>query len=121
MNDYAHKPEKIANRVYANKYGNDDEDSGDGFKYHGRGLIQLTFKANYQEFAADAKMELDEVVDYVATPEGAVHSACWFWDSKNINEDADAGNCNSATHKINGGTNGLAERKQLYKEALGVF
>jgi len=120
-NDYAHNPEKIANRVYANRMGNGDEDSGDGFKFCGRGLIQLTGRDNYTRFAHDIGMELDEAVTYLGTAEGAAMSAGWFWSKNGLNELADAGDVVHCTKKINGGTIGLEERTALYEEALGIF
>ena len=80
--DYAHNPEKIANRVYADRMGNGSEESGDGYKFRGRGLIQLTGRDNYTHFADDMGMDLDAAVSYLETPEGAAMSAGWFW-SKN--------------------------------------
>lgn len=120
-NDYARNPEAIANRVYGNRMGNGDEDSGDGYRYRGRGFIQLTGKNNYQAFANAMGMSLDEAVDYLSTAEGAAMSAAWFWDMRNINPDADRGDVVTVTKKINGGTIGLAERKDLYQEALSIF
>ena len=120
-NDYARNPEKIANRVYGNRMGNGDEDSGDGYRYRGRGFIQLTGKNNYTAFANAMGMSLDEAVDYLSTAEGAAMSAAWFWDMRNLNADADRGDVVTVTKKINGGTIGLHERQALYKEALGIF
>jgi putative chitinase len=120
-NDYAHNPEKIANRVYANRMGNGDETSGDGFKFCGRGLIQLTGRENYSKFAQTMNMDIDSAVDYLSTPEGAAMSAGWFWNKNNLNELADAGDVLHVTKKINGGTIGLEERTALYEEALQLF
>jgi len=120
-NDYAHNPEKIANRVYANRMGNGDEDSGDGFKFCGRGLIQLTGRDNYTRFAHDMGMELEAAVEYLGTPEGATMSAGWFWNKNGLNPLADAGDTVHCTKKINGGTIGLEERTALYEEALQLF
>jgi len=119
--DYAHNPEKIANLVYSNRMGNGDEDSGDGYKFHGRGLIQLTGRSNYESFAEDLSMELDEAVEYLKTPEGAAMSAGWFWNKNNLNHYADNEDVVGATKRINGGTIGLAERKELYEEAKTTF
>lgn len=119
--DYAHQPEKIANLVYGNRMGNGDEDSGDGYKYRGRGLIQLTGHDNYKHFADSMGMDLDEAVSYLETKEGAAMSAAWFWNSRHLNAVADAGDVVKATKLINGGTIGLEERTELYEEALKVF
>jgi putative chitinase len=122
-NDYAHNPEKIANRVYGNRMGNGDEETGDGWKYHGRGLIQLTGKNNYQAFAEDAEMPLDEAVEYLGTAPGALESAAWFWCANSINEIADTDDIVRVTKKVNGGTIGLDDRKaklEEFKEILGI-
>jgi len=119
--EYAHNPEKIANRVYANRMGNGDEESGDGYKFRGRGLIQLTGRNNYESFAEDMGMELDAAVEYLGTPEGAAMSAGWFWDQHDLNDWADKNDVVTVTKKINGGTIGLEERKELFEEALSVF
>ena len=119
--EYAHNPEKIANRVYANRMGNGNEESGDGFKFCGRGLIQLTGRDNYTRFANDIGMDLDEAVQYLGTPEGAAMSAGWFWSKNGLNALADEGDVVRCTKKINGGTIGLAERTSLYEEALQLF
>jgi putative chitinase len=119
--DYARKPEAIANRVYANRMGNGDEASGDGWKYCGRGLIQLTGKNNYQAFANSEQMNIEDVPDYLITYVGAVRSALWFWNKNNLNDTADAGDLLMMTKKINGGTHGLAERTAEYKRILEIY
>ena len=118
---YAHNQEAIANRVYANRMGNGDEASGDGFRYCGRGLIQLTGKQNYQAFAKDMEMDFAEATEWLSTEEGAVWSAGWFWDSRELNQWADKGDVVTVTKKINGGTIGLADRQSHYAAALEIF
>ena len=119
--EYAKKPEKIANRVYANRMGNGDEASGDGYKFCGRGLIQLTGKTNYTKFAADLGISVDETVAYLETPEGAVSSAGWFWDNNNLNSYCDKDDFVGLTKRINGGTIGLEDRKHHYELALSLL
>jgi putative chitinase len=114
---YHRQPEKIANKVYSNKNGNGPEASGDGYKYRGRGAIQLTGKANYESFAKSIGKTLNETVNYCETLEGAICSAAWFWSKNNLNICADCNDVKAMTKKINGGTNGLAEREHLYKQA----
>jgi putative chitinase len=118
---YARNPEKIANRVYASRMGNGPESSGDGYRYRGRGLIQLTGKSNYERFAKSMLMPLDQAVQYLTTPEGACMSAGWFWDVNNLNELSDDGDVIGCTRKINGGTNGLEDRQSHYTKALQIF
>jgi putative chitinase len=118
---YANKPEKIANRVYANRMGNGDESSGDGFRYCGRGLIQLTGKDNYTFFAASLDIPVEEASEYLQTFEGAVQSACFFWEQNNLNKWADAGDILTLTKRINGGTIGLEDRIKHYEHALHIF
>ena len=118
---YEKKPEKIANKIYANRMGNGDEASGDGYKYRGRGLIQLTGKTNYQSFADSLEISPDEAAEYMATFEGAAQSACWFWETNNLNKWADAGDIEKMTKIINGGTIGLEDRKAHYEHALQVL
>jgi putative chitinase len=120
-NAYAQKPEMIANRVYGNRMGNGDETSGDGFRYCGRGLIQLTGKNNYQNFADSIETPVEEIPEYLATFEGAVQSACWFWEANNLNQWADAGDILTLTKRINGGTIGLEDRIKHYNHALHVL
>jgi putative chitinase len=118
---YEKQPKKIANRVYANRMANGDESSGDGFRYCGRGLIQLTGKSNYQAFADSLEMKVEDVPDYLATFEGAAQSACWFWETNNLNKFADSGDILNMTKRINGGTIGLEDRKKHYEHALHVL
>jgi len=120
-NDFAKQPEKIANRVYASRMGNGDEGSGDGYRYRGRGLIQLTGKSNYERCGAALGKDLTSDSDYLSTPEGAARSAAWFFQENGCNEAADAGDCVKATKIINGGTIGLEEREALYKKASEVL
>jgi putative chitinase len=120
-NVYARNPEKIGNRAYANRMKNGNEASGDGYRFRGRGFIQITGRENYTAFAKFVDMDIDSVVDYMETPEGACVSAGWFWQTHNLNTFADAGDCLGATKRINGGTNGLAQREAYYKEALKIF
>ena len=118
---YEKKPEKIANKIYANRMGNGDELSGDGWKYRGRGLIQLTGKTNYSWFAASLDITPDEAAEYTQTFEGAAQSACWFWETNKLNNEADKGDILTMTKKINGGTIGLEDRKKHYEHALHVL
>ena len=115
------KQELIANRIYANRMGNGDETSGDGYRYCGRGLIQLTGKSNYQNFADSLQMAVEDVPEYLATFEGAAQSACWFWEANNLNRWADAGDIVKMTKIINGGTIGLEDRIKHYEHALHVL
>jgi putative chitinase len=123
-NRYASLPNKqeaIANRIYANRMGNGPEESGDGYRYCGRGLIQLTGKNNYTLFAGSLEIPVEECADYLATFEGAVQSACWFWETNNLNQWADKGDVLTATKRINGGTIGLEDRIKHYNHALHVL
>jgi putative chitinase len=115
---YARKPEKIANKVYANRMGNGTEASGDGYKFCGRGLIQLTGKDNYTRFAKSIGKTLDQTVAFLETAEGAVASAGWYWDVNKLNVYADKGDFVGLTRRINGGIIGLADRKHHYDIAL---
>lgn len=118
---YARQPAKIANRVYANRMGNGSESSGDGWRYRGRGLIQLTGKNNYKAFAewvGDPRI-MDEP-DLVASVY-AVHSAVFFWDRNNLNKVADKDDVVALTRKINGGENGLSHRRELLNKANGLL
>ena len=108
---YARKPERIAARVYANRMENGDEATGDGWKYRGRGYIQLTGKSNYKALTESLNVDFVANPDLVATPQYAALSAGWYWNSRGINKLADADDILKVTKAINGGTIGLEDRK----------
>lgn len=118
---YAHNQQAIANRAYANRMGNGDEASGDGWKFCGRGLIQLTGKSNYQRYAESLEIGLDEASEHLTTFEGCVQSAAWFWEANNLNQYADSGDILTMTKRINGGTLGLEDRQKHYKHSIHVL
>ena len=122
--EYARNPEMIANRVYNDTYrkykmGNTEE--GDGYRFRGRGLKQLTGRDNYTRFGKTVDMTAEEAAEYVATPAGAIESACWFWDANNLNDIADTDNVVKMTKKINGGNIGLEDRQKRYTHAMQVL
>ena len=114
-------PDVIANNVYANRLGNGPVESGDGARYCGRGLIQLTGKDNYTRFADSIGKPFEEIVAYLETPAGALESACWFWTTNNLNQYADSDDIETLTKRINGGLIGLDDRKTRYSQALQVL
>ena len=118
---YAGKQELIANKVYGGRMGNGDESSGDGFRYCGRGLIQLTGKNNYMAFAESIETPVEEIPEFLGTFEGAVQSACWFWETNNLNQWADKGDILTLTKRINGGLIGLDDRKAKIAKAISVL
>jgi len=118
---YHRQPEKIANVIYANRMDNGDTDSGDGWRFRGGGILQLTGRYNYTEFAEDVGMSAEEAVDYVRTKKGALDSACWFWDENNLNKHCDNMDIVKMTKRINGGTIGLEDRKKHWAHALDVL
>ena len=115
------KPEMIANVVYANRMGNGTIESGEGWKYRGRGAKQLTGKDNYTRCGKALGVDLVSKPDLLLTPEFAMRSACWFWSSNKCGEIIDTGDFVALTKKINGGTIGLADREKRYKSALTVM
>ena len=119
--EYAQKPEKIANRVYANRMGNGPEESGDGWRYCGRGLIQLTGKSNYENYAMSLEISVEEASEHLLTFEGCVQSAAWFWENNNLNVLADKGDILTMTKRINGGTIGLEDRIKHYNHACHIL
>ena len=119
--EYANKGERIANRVYANRMGNGPEESGDGFRYCGRGLIQLTGKDNYTFFAGSLGIPVEEAAEYLATFEGAAQSACFFWEQNKLNRFADANDTKGLTRAINGGYIGLEDRIKHTEHALHIL
>lgn len=118
---YAHNQEAIANRVYGNRMGNGNEHSGDGYAYCGRGLIQLTGHDNYKAFADSLSSSMEEIVEFLQTFEGCVQSACWFWETNDLNTLADSGDIKAMTKRINGGYIGLEDRIKHYEHALEVL
>lgn len=119
--DYAKQPEKIANVIYANRLGNGDTASGEGFAFRGRGIVQLTGKDNYSAFALSIKMTLPDVIEYVQTKKGALESACWYWNSRKINIACDEGDIVKMSKLVNGGTIGLEDRRKHYEKALAIL
>jgi putative chitinase len=118
---YAYHPEMIANKVYGGRMGNGVEETGDGWKYHGRGLIQLTGKENYANCGSGIGVDLLSSPGLLNTPEYAALSAGWFWNKKGLNTLADAGDFETMTKRINGGTLGLEDRKAKIAKALSVL
>jgi predicted chitinase len=127
---YAHHPQALLSYVYALRLGNGDEASGDGFRYRGRGLIQLTGRANYEDFTAcHNRTDPHDPQDFVAQPDllvselkYALESAFYFWDARNVNPVADTGNVAAVTFAVNGGYNGLDDREARFariKAAMG--
>lgn len=124
--EYARNPEKIANYVYQDEFrskrgamGNVND--GDGWRFRGRGIKQLTGRNNYTAFGKTIGMSAEEAVDYVATEKGALESACWFWKTNKLDKWADKGDNVGLTKKINGGTIGLDDRNRRWEEALAIL
>lgn len=118
---FAHKPEKIANRIYANRMGNRNEASGDGWLYHGRGCIQLTGHDNYWHFGQAVGMNFVQNPAPVLQPIYAAMSAGWFWATHHCNQIAETQDWELLTKRINGGKLGLSERIELTKRALQIL
>jgi putative chitinase len=121
--EYQRKPEKIASRVYGGRMGNGPEETQEGWKFHGRGLVQITGKENYSHCsqALYGDLRLLENPDLLAEQDGAIRSACWYWNSRQLNPLADAGDIVTITKRINGGTIGLEDRTNRYHRALQVL
>jgi putative chitinase len=114
----------IANYVYMDefrKYKMGNVEEGDGWRFRGRGLKQLTGRHNYTKFGESIGKSAEEAAEYVATPAGAIESACWFWDTNNLNSIADTDDVVKMTKKINGGNIGLEDRQRRYKHAMEVL
>lgn len=118
---YQRNPKAIASRVYANRMGNGDEQSEDGWKYCGRGLIQITGKTNYKTCGDFLRVDLISDPAHLEMSEGATRSAGWYWYSRGLNAFADVGDMKEITKKINGGYNGLEDRMKHYTHILGVL
>lgn len=124
--EYARNPEKIANYVYMDEFRSKsgalgNTQPGDGWRFRGRGLKQLTGRNNYTAFGKTVNMTAEEAAEYVASPKGAIESACWFWHDKKLNAVADAGDIVKMTKIINGGDIGLDDRKKRWEHALKVL
>ena len=117
--EYHRNPEKIANVIYANRMGNGDPSTGDGWKHRGKGAIQLTGKNNQSAFADSIGKTVERAIEHLNTNIGAVEGACWFWKENNLNNYSD--DVLGSTKRINGGTIGLADRKHHYHNALEVL
>jgi putative chitinase len=118
---YEHQPEAIANFVYADRLGNGNEASGDGWRFRGYGPIQLTGAEARKAFAKAINKTLEEAEAYILTHEGGIESACWFWTTRNLNKVADAADVSGCTKRITGGVTGLPERKTLYASTTAVL
>jgi putative chitinase len=116
---YAHQPQLLANKVYAGRLGNTQEN--DGWNFHGRGLIQLTGKENYANCGSGIGVDLLSNPSLLNTPEYAALSAGWFWNKKGLNALADAGDYETMTKRINGGLIGLDDRKAKIAKAISVL
>lgn len=121
VTEYARNPEKIANLVYANRMDNGDVASGDGYRFRGRGVIQLTGRYNYTQFAKTLGKTAEEVIPYLETKKGSLEAACWFWEENGLNRYADSGDMRTMTRRINGGYNGLEDRMHYYHIAMRVL
>jgi putative chitinase len=124
--DYARDPKAIANYVYQDEFRSKrgalgNTNAGDGWLFRGRGIKQLTGRNNYTAFAKTVGMSAEEAAEYVATPKGAIESACWFWKTNKLENLADKGDIKGLTKKINGGTIGLADRTRRWNEALAIL
>jgi len=124
--EYARNPEKIANYVYMDEFRSKrgalgNTEPGDGWRFRGRGVKQLTGRNNYTQFADDIGISAEEAAEYLETKQGALESACWFWKKANLAPIADKGDIVGLTKKINGGTIGLDDRTRRYKEALQIM
>lgn len=117
---YEHSPERLANEVYANRFGNGNYESGDGYRYHGRGPLQITFLDNYRRCGKALNLDLVNTPSILLTNtiEGA-RSACWFWVLHGCQNDAH--DTEATTRRINGGINGLEDRKKRFDHALEVL
>lgn len=118
---YAHNQKAIASRVYGNRMGNGPEESSEGWIYRGRGILQITGKRNYQAFADYVNLDLEEIPDFLESFDGAILSACWYWDKNNLNKYCDEKDLRGLTRAINGGYNGLEDRMAKYTKILQIL
>lgn len=115
---YVGQPQKLANKVYANKHGNGDEASGDGWKYRGRGPIQITFQVNYQGAEQACDRPYASQPDLLLAPDDGCLASAWYWKSRGCNELMDSNDFASTTRKINAAMAGAKERQALYDLAV---
>ena len=115
---YANKPQLIANKVYADRMGNGSEDSGEGWKYRGRGFIQITGKENYYHLHIDTDLDCLKNPDLLLDEANAMVSAAWFWNLKGLNKLADKDDIVGITKRVNGALNGIEHRKELLKKYI---
>lgn len=118
---YARKPIMIANRVYANRMGNGNELSGDGWKFRGKGIIQITGKSNHEEFSKVIEKSLDDTLQYLLTKEGCVHYACYYWKTRNLLPPSERADVKTVTRLINGGWIGLEHRQSEFNRIKNVL
>jgi len=118
---FEHRSEALGNKAYAGRLGNGNEASGDGFRYRGGGIFQLTGKSNYRDAGIALGTDLVAHPEWIVEPEISARAACWFWRSKNLNRFADIGDLRGCTKAINGGFNGMADRRRLYDLARRNF
>lgn len=119
--EIAYQPERIANIVYAGRNGNGDEASGDGWRFRGRGLLQVTGRSNYRAAGEGLAQPFVARPQLLAEPRWACRSAAWWWQSRGLNELADGERFEDLTRVINGGLNGLEERRELWRRAREVL
>ena len=120
-NQYANNPQKLANKVYGGRMGNGNEESGEGYAYRGRGLIQMTGKEAYANCGSGLGVDFLSNPDLLSTPEYATLSAGWFWNKKGLNDLADTGDYETMTKRINGGVLGLDDRKAKIAKAREIL
>lgn len=118
---YLRQPERLANRIYANREGNGDVSSGDGWRYRGRGPFQLTFLNNYAAFKRDTGIDVVANPEWLLIPKVGAQSAVWYWNSRNLSDLADAGKDRDLVRLINTGLAGYDERMRIADEAMRVL
>jgi putative chitinase len=120
-NQYARQPERIANKVYADRMGNGPEESGDGWRYRGRGIIQITGRENYKRLGEALNQNFLASPDLLLEPRWAAMSAGWFWNANRLNEIADKKDWSLLTRRINGGSHGLSDRIMRTDRVLSLL
>jgi putative chitinase len=115
---FARNPEKLANKVYGGRLGNGPEQSGDGWRFRGTGPLQITGRDNFTRFAYAMTLPLDQALLYARSTEGGIMAAAWFWEENDINRLADTPGVEDESKRINGGTNGLADRRVRFDRVV---